>query len=309
MIKQMEEQEVIQPSKSPWASPIVLVAKKDGMTRFCVDYRKLNAITKMDVYPLPRIDDSVDLLSGQQFFTTLDLASGYWQVQMVEDAREKTAFTTHAGLYEFRTMPFGLCNAPATFQRLMETVLAGLTRDKCLVYLDDILVVGRTIQEHLANLRSVLQRLQAAGLKLKARKCSFMQTQVEYLGHIVSCQGVSVYPKRTAAIQEFPRPGDLKTLRSFVGLASYYRRFVPGFSRIAGPLHALTKKDTPFVWTDDCQRAFDALKCLLTEAPLLVFPDFSKDFQLETDASGEGLGAVLPQRQGDGSVKPIAFAS
>ena len=230
MIRQMEKQEVIQPLKSPWASPIVLAAKKDGSTWFCVDYRRLNAVTKMDVYPLPRIGDSLDLLSGQQFFTTLDLASGYWQVKMAEDAREKTAVTTHAGLYKFRVMPFGLDNALATFQRLMETVLAGLTRDKCLVYLDDILVVGRTVHGHLANLRSVLQRLQSAGLKLKTTKCSFMQTQVEYLGHIVSKRGVSVDPKKTEAVKKFPRPVDLRTLTSFVGLASYYRQFVPGFS-------------------------------------------------------------------------------
>ena len=249
------------------------------------------------------------MLSGQRFFTTLDLASGYWQVRLADDAKEKTAFATHAGLYEFQVMPFGLCNAPATFQRLMETVLAGLSQDKCLVYLDDILVVGHTVSEHLANLRSVLQRLREAGHKLKTRKCSFMQTQAEYLGHIVSHDGISVDPRKTAAVQEFPKPVDLKSLRSFLGLASYYRRFVPEFSCIAGPLYALTRKDAPFVWTDHTQRAFEALKRLLTEAPTLVFPDFSKDFQLETNASGEGLGAVLAQKQEDGSVKPIAFAS
>ena len=196
--------------QEPVGKPNGVVAKMDGTT--CVDYCKLNAITKMDVYPLQRIEDSLDLLSGQQFFTTLDLASGYWQVQMAEDAREKTAFITHAGLYEFQVMPFGLCNAPAIFQRLMETVLAGLTPDKCLVYLDDILGLGRTTQEHLTNLCSLLQGLQAAGLKLNAKKCSFIQTQGEYLRHIVSCQGVSVYPKRTAAIQEFPMPVVLKSL-------------------------------------------------------------------------------------------------
>ena len=194
---------------------------KDGATRFCVDYRKLNAVTKMDVYPLPRIDNSFDLLSGQQFFTTLDLVSGYWQVHMANGAREKTAFTTHTGLYEFRVMPFGLCNAPATFQRLMDTVLAGLTRDKDLVvsvpgwYIE--LVVGHTVSEHLDNLRSVLQRLWEAGLKLKPTKCSFMQTQVECLGHIVSKHGASVDPRKTAAVKEFPRPVDLKSLSFFWG--------------------------------------------------------------------------------------------
>ena len=255
--------------------------------------------------PTQSQDDTLDMLSGQRFFTTLDLASGYWQIRLADNAKEKTAFATHAGLYEFQVMPFGLCNAPATFQRLMETVLAGLSWDKCLVYLDNILVVGHTVSEHLPNIRSILQRLREAGLKLKTRKCSFMQMQAEYLGHIVSHDGISIDPRKTAAVQEFPKPVDLKSLRSFLGLASYYRRFIPEFSRIAGPLYALTRNDVPCVWTDHTQRAFEALKRLLIEAPTLVFPDF----QLETDASGEGLGAVLAQKQEDGSVKPIAFAS
>ena len=206
LVQEMLEQDVIRPSQSPWASPIVLVKKKDNTMRFCVDYRRLNSITKLDVFPLPRIDDTLDLLSKTKYFTTLDLASGYWQVRMSEDAREKTAFTTYSGLYEFNVMPFGLCNAPATFQRLMEIVLAGLTRRSCMVYIDDILVFSETFEEHLAHLRQVLDRLRQVGLRLKPKKCDFVKDKVRYLGHIVSARGIEVDPVKTEAVHNFPRP-------------------------------------------------------------------------------------------------------
>ncbi len=309
MVEKMTEQGVIQPSRSPWASPVVLVEKKDRTLRFCIDYRRLNAITKMDVFPLPRIDDTLDLLSHSQYFTTLDLASGYWQVRMHPESREKTAFTTYSGLYEFLVMPFGLCNAPATFQRLMETVLAGLARDACMVYMDDILVIGKTYEEHLDNLRRVLDRLREAGLKLKPEKCSFGKGEVAYLGYVVSKDGLSPDPGKIKAIQEFPQPLDLKSLRSFLGLATYYRRFIPQFSVVASPLHALTRKNASFVWDPVCEKAFCHLKTLLTTAPVLAFPNFTRDFLLETDASGLGLGAVLAQKQEDGTTRPVAFAS
>ena len=200
MINQMLQQSVIEPSKSPWASPIVLVSKKDGSTRFCVDYRKLNARTKKDVYPLPRIDDTLDLLATNEFFSTLDLASGYWQIKMDEASKEKTAFTTHVGLFEFKVMPFGLCNAPATFQRLMENILHGIIGKACLVYLDDILVLGRTVEEHLQNLAAVWERLREAGLRLKPSKCKLLQREVEYLGFCVSAAGVATSPQKVTAV-------------------------------------------------------------------------------------------------------------
>ena len=309
MVQDMLENGVVRPSSSPWASPIVLVEKKDGTFQFCVDYRRLNSVTKMDVFPLPRIDDTLDLLSQSKYFTTLDLMSGYWQVQMDKDSQEKTAFTTHAGLYEFRVMPFGLCNVPATFQRLMETLLADLVRDRCVVYLDDILVVGETFEAHLENLQKVFDRLQQANLRLQPKKCYFASPQVDYLGYRVSGEGLSTDPRKTAAIEKFATPTDVKSLRSFLGLASYYRRLVPCFSKVASPLHHLTRKDAPFVWTDECELAFSQLKALLTSATVLAFPHFDREFLLETDASGLGLGAVLAQKQDDGLVRPIAYAS
>ena len=309
LVDDMLQQGVVKPSSSPWASPIVLVKKKDGGTRFCVDYRRLIQITKSDEFPLPRIDDTLDLLAGARYFTTLDLASGYWQVEMDESSREKTAFTTYAGLYAFCKMPFGLVNAPATFQRLMEEVLQGLTRNACLVYLDDIVVVGCSWRDHLVNLTRVLERIRGAGLKLKPQKCWFAQKEVEYLGHIMSSDGVRTDPVKLAAVCDFPVPIDVKRLRSFLGLTSYYRRFVPNFAREANALHALTKKEVPFVWTRECQTAFEKLKALLTSSPILAYPDFTKSFVLETDASIAGLGAVLSQCQGDGSTRPVAYAS
>ena len=309
LVKEMLDQGIIQPSKSPWASPVVLVEKKDGTVRFCVDYRRLNSVTKMEVFPLPRIDDSLDMLAKSKFFSTLDLASGFWQVKMEPSSREKTAFVTHSGLYEFSVMPFGLVNAPSTFQRLMEAVLAGLSGEKCIVYIDDILVPGATWEEHLHNLRDVFEHLRSANLKLKSKKCRLAEHEVEYLGYVISRDGLSTDPRKIRAVREFPTPQDVKTLRSFLGLASYYRRFVPNFSTVARPLHALTRKGVQFDWTESCQLAFERLKELLTTSPVLVLPDFERDFLLETDASGQGLGAVLAQRQEDGLVRPIAFAS
>ena len=206
LLDDMLDKNVIQPSASPWASPIVLVKKKDGSTRFCVDYRKVNQVTSKDAFPLPRVDDTLDYLSGSLWFSTLDLASGYWQVEVDPKDRPKTAFCTPEGLFEFNVMPFGLCNAPATFQRLMNLILGGLQLSSCLVYLDDIIVMGRSFDEHLRNLATVFDRIQEAGLKLKPAKCQFLQDQVQYLGHIVTREGIAADPSKTAVIKEWPVP-------------------------------------------------------------------------------------------------------
>ncbi|KRZ81808.1 Retrovirus-related Pol polyprotein from transposon, partial [Trichinella sp. T8] len=260
LIREMLHAGVIEPASGPWSSPVVLVRKKDGSPRFCVDYRRLNAITRVDAQPLPRIDDTLDALAGSQWFSTLDLASGYWQVEVAEPDREKTAFSTPMGLFQFRVMPFGLCNAPATFQRLMENALRGLTFKGCLVYLDDIIVYGRTEEEHLERLEGVLSRLQSVGLKIKPEKCQLMRQSVRYLGHIVTQHGVSTDPEKTAAVQEWPTPRCVREVRQFLGLASYYRRFVRNFAGVANPLHALTKKGEKWRWGPKEEEAFARLK-------------------------------------------------
>lgn len=295
---------MIQPSNSPWASPVVMVRKRDGTHRFCVDYRELNSVTKADTFPLPRIDDLLDQLGAARYFSTLDLASGYWQIRMHPDSVEKTAFTTPHGLHEFRVMPFGLTNAPGVFQRLMERVLAGLNPPDgaafVVVYIDDVLVFSRSLEEHLEHLRRVILRICEAGLKLKPSKCHFIREEVEYLGHLITPQGLKTNARLTAAVAEFPRPQNVSEVRRFLGLSSYYRRFVSNFARVASPLHALTRKGAEFEWTNECEVSFQALKEKLTSAPVLAYPSFERPFVLETDASIAGIGAVLSQPQDDG---------
>ena len=302
----------IQPSKSPWASPVVLIPKKDGEIRFCIDYRKLNTLTKKDNYPLPRIDDTLDLLDGSKYFTSLDLASAYWQIQVDPADKEKTAFISHRGLFEFNVMPFGLCNAPAMFQRCMEVVLAGLQWSICLVYLDDIIILGNTWDEHLDNVRKVLQRLREAGLKLKPQKSFWARNELHYLGHVVSPDGIKPNPDKIKAVTNFPTPTTRKQLQSFLGLTNYYRKFVEGYAHIAGPLNALLHKSCTSVadsWDEDCQKAFEALKSRLTHSPILAYPDVSLTFQVKPDASGYGIGAILTQKHSDGNERVVAYAS
>ena len=220
---------------SAWASPIVLVPKRDGSFSFGVDCRKVNAVTKKDVYPLPRIDDILNTLSEARYFSTLDFASGFWQIEMDPVTREKSAFVTHHGLHEFVRMPFGLCNALVPFQRLMQVVLARLEWKCCFVYLDDILVCSKTFGEHLEHLRLVFGRLRRAGLTLKPKKCCFLREEVQYLGHVISKRVILPHPGKTLKVQEFPIPTDVTRFRQFLGLASYYRRFVPGLLTLPTP--------------------------------------------------------------------------
>ena len=244
-----------------------------------------------------------------ELFSTLDLASGYWQVEVEPKDREKTAFCTPEGLYEFKVMHFGLCNAPATFQRLMDRVLSGLQWRVCLVYLDDVIVVGKTFEDHLQHPKDVFHRLRLAGLKLQPPKCAFCKERVEFLGHIVSATGVAVDPDKTEKVAQWPIPVDRREVQQFLGLANYYRRFVRDFATIARPLHRLTEKMAPFEWTDQCQGAFEELRRRLTSAPVLAYPNSVDPFILDTDASDTGIGAILSQSQPDGTERVIAYAS
>ena len=307
-IVEMEQQGLIEPSDSPWSSPVVLVKKKDGSLRFCVDYRQLNRVTRKDSYPLPRVDDALEALAGMKWFSTLDLRSGYWQVKLDEMSKEKTAFSTGSGLWQFKVMPFGLCNAPATFERLMERVLKGLPWRVAMVYIDDILVSGGTFEEHLANLRMVFERLRTAKLKLSPGKCDLFQPRVGYLGHILSANGISTDPRKTEAVSTWPPPASLSELRSFLGLCSYYRRFIASFAAIAKPLHKLLEAGQAFEWTSEMQQAFQELKERLVGAPILSYPLPDAPFTLDTDASSHAIGGVLSQIQ-DGQEKVIAYYS
>ncbi len=271
-IQEMLDQGLIEPASSPWASPIVLARKKDGSWRFCVDYRKLNDATRKDSYPLPRIDDTLDRLGGMQLFSTLDLRSGYWQVEMEEGDKEKTAFVTDRGLWQFNVMPFGLCNAPATFERLMDRVLAGLPPEVAMVYIDDILVSGKTFEDQIKHLEQVFQRLRNASLKLSPDKCQLLQQQVKYLGHIISHMGVSTDPEKVEAVQSWPAPSSITEVKQFLGLCSYYRRFIHHFADIAAPMHRLLGERQQYEWTPEADRAFRRLKQALVEAPVLSYP-------------------------------------
>eukprot|EP00118_Oscarella_pearsei_P017903 m.180288 g.180288 ORF g.180288 m.180288 type:complete len:1472 (+) comp39243_c0_seq11:859-5274(+) len=308
-IASMLDTGVIQESRSPWASPVVLVDKKDGSMRFCVDYQKLNHITKKDRYPLPRVDDSLDLLAGNEYFSSLDMQSGYWQIPVTPEDVEKTAFITPVGLFEFLVMPFGLCNAPSSFQRAMDSLLAGLKWQRCLVYLDDVLVFSKDFQSHLTDLDLVFNRFRENNLKLKPSKCHLAQTELRYLGYIISSKGVSADPQKIHAIQSLVPPTTKSLLRSFLGLTSYYRRFVPRYATVAEPLTNLLKDENTFTWSATQQEAFDALKQCLCVAPVLNHPDWSRPFLLQTDASDYAVAAILAQCDDDSTERVLDYGS
>lgn len=336
---------IISESRSPYASPIVVVRKKNGTIRMCVDYRTLNRRTIPDQYTVPRVEDALACLSGSQWFSVLDLRSGYYQIPLSEADKEKTAFICPVGFYQFERMPQGISGAPATFQRVMEKTIGDMNLLEVLVYLDDIIVFGRTLEEHEERLLKVLDRLKDEGLKLSLDKCQFCRTSVTYLGHVISRDGVATDASKKEAVETWPRPDNITKLRSFLGFCGYYRRFVKDYSRICFPLNQLLQgcvtasqpgkkaqigkgkaqdkegkedKDTkmffhpsePFGsrWDEQCEKAFESLKKSLTEAPLLAFADPNLPYTLHVDASREGLGGVLYQNQGQG-MRPVAFVS
>ena len=308
-IAKMEANGIVRKSTSPWASPVVIVDKKGGEKRICIDYRKLNAVTKSDAYPLPRIDDMLESFGQAKWFTTLDLASGYWQVAMHERDIEKTAFVTPFGLYEFLVMPFGLSNAPGTFQRLMNRVLQDFLGDFVAVYLDDVIIYSKgSFEQHMDHLSQVFRALREANLKIKLKKCYFTLPNIHFLGHVVGRDGIKPDPEKIEKVKNYPVPRNLTQLRSALGLFSYYRKFIKDFSRIAKPMTQLLKKGISYIWTEKQQIAFDRLREMLIKAPILSYPDFDKPFVIYTDASGIGLGAVLSQIK-DKKEHVIAYAS
>ena len=312
-LKEMLEIGAIRRSNSPWASPVVLVRKKDGSLRFCIDLRKLNAQTVKDAYSLPRIEDALDSLNGACIFTSLDLKSGYWQVELDDQSIPLTAFTV--GPYECVRMPFGLTNAPAMFQCLMESCLGELHLQWCIIYLDDIIIFSHNPEDHIERLEGVFEKLAQAGLKLKPSKCEFFKAELKYLGHIVSKQGIATDPKKVQAIQDWPRPTTVTEVRSFTGFTNYYRKFIKGYAKIARPLHELVagenskRKHRKVDWDDRCEASFEALKKICSEAPVLAYANYTKPFILHTDASTTGLGTVLYQKQCDSKKRVIAYAS
>ena len=299
------EKGLVEPSSSPYGAPILFVAKKDGSLRMVQDYRYLNKITIKNRYPLPRIDDLLDSISGSKYFSSLDLTSGYYQIRITDEDVPKTAFRTPFGLYQFKVLTFGLTNAPATFQAVMNDMLKDFVNDKfVVVYLDDILIHSKSEEEHERHLRLVLQRLREHKFYANLKKCEFKKQEIAFLGHIVGVNGIKVDPKKVQAVADWDVPKDVHGVRSFLGLANYFRRFLQGFSKMVAPLTNLTKKTNRWDWTSDCQQAFERVKRALTEAPVLVSPDTTKPYEVISDASGIGLGAVLLQ---DG--RPVAFES
>ena len=294
-VQEMIDNKIIQPLTSPWSSRIVLVKKKDGKLRFCVDYRGLNRITKKDVYPLPRMDDSLSMLKRGKFFTTLDFFAGYWQIPLAADAKEKTAFITDTGLYEFNVMPFGLCNAPATFQRFMDATLAGLKWKNLVVYMDDIIIFSENFEEHVKDLDEVLTRLGNANITLNINKCEFFKEKIHYLGHVVSAAGVEPSQEKVRALIKKKSPTNVKELLNWLGICSFYRSFIPNFARLCAPLYALTHEKVKFNWTEKEEKIIDELKQYLATEPILSHPNFDYPFILRTDASIDGLGGTLSQ--------------
>ena len=303
-LQELLDKGFIRPSVSPWGAPVLFVKKKDGTMRMCIDYRQLNKATIKNKYPLPRIDDLFDQLQGATHFSKIDLRSGYHQLRIKTEDISKTAFRTKYGHFEFLMMSFGLTNAPAAFMDLMNRVFKPYLDHFVIVFIDDILVYSRSEVEHEYHLRVVLQTLRERKLYAKFSKCEFWLSKVSFLGHVVSRDGIQVDPKKIEAVRDWPQPNTPTEIRSFLGLAGYYRRFVEGFSKIAAPLSRLTQKGVVFRWSDGCEEGFQKLKTALTTAPVLTLPTAEGGFTIYCDASRIGLGCVLMQNG-----KVVAYAS
>ena len=308
-INAMIDNDIIEASNSPWASPITIVPKKDGSIRLCGDYRKLNNVTVKDAYPLPCIQDIFDQLNGAKIFTTIDLKSGYWQIEINENSREKTAITTHMGLFQFKRMQFGLTNAPAVFQRFMNSIFTKLIGKCCLIYLDDIVIYSKNENEHSEHIAMVLTVLRDNGMTIKESKCTFAASEVKLLGYVVGAEGLKPDPVKVSAIKDMAAPTNRKQVRRLLGSVGYYRQLIVNYADIAAPITKLTSEKIKFNWTVECERAWDKLKIELLNCVVLKFPDPQKPYKLYTDASEYSLGAILVQADDDNIDRPVQFIS
>jgi hypothetical protein len=308
-VKDLLDAGIIRESVSNFASPVILVKKKTGDYRLCVDYRALNKKTVKNIYPMPNIEEQLTKLAGKVYFTSLDCSQGFHQIPVNPNSIEKTAFITPDGHYEYMKMPFGLVNAPSVFQRFVDKALGPLRYEQVLVYMDDLLLPSSSVEEGLQLLNQVFELLDKAGLKLNLKKCSFLKTEIEYLGHHIGSGGITPGMKKTAAVDNFKRPTSVHEVRQFLGLAGYFRKFIRGFASIAFPLTELIKKDNPWCWTDSQEKAFAELKRALVNRPILVPYHNNLETQLHTDASVRGIGGMLLQVQPDQTLKPVAYFS
>jgi len=311
-INKMLKLKVIEPSHSAWASPVVIVPKKNGKARFCVDYRRLNNITKKDAYPLPGMEDCLDSVGDAKVFTSLDCTAGYWKVPLRPADREKTAFTTHAGIYHWLSMPFGLTNAPATFQRALDIILSGLKWQLCLVYLDDVIIFSASAEQHVKDVDVVLTRLREAGVTLNLEKCTWFSDENEYFGHIVRPGQLHVHNKNVDALNHASFPTTKTQLKSFLGMCNVYRRFVKDFAKRAKPLNAMTRAEVPPDLpkpTDAALAAFDDLRQALLAPPILALPKAKGQMIVDVDACADQLGCTLLQEQPDGTRLPVGYWS
>jgi predicted aspartyl protease len=306
-LEKMLKMGIIEPSDSDWSSPIVLVKKSDGSERFCIDYRKLNKITIKDKYPMPSIESKLNKLYGSKYFTSLDCISGYWQIEVSDRAKKLLAFTSTQGLFTFNFMPFGLCNAGATFQRVIEKVIKGV--ENATAYVDDLLSYSMNFELHLKHLRALFERLKDTNIKVKTSKCKIACSELMFLGYKISDQGITIDESRTEILKKYPKPTKSKHVKQFLGLANFYRHFIKNFSDIVEPLNHLTRKNIKFKWTTECEVSFNNIIKLLSQKPILVYPNFNAPFILSTDASQFGIGAVLSQKDEHEREHPIHYAS
>ena len=300
---------VIRPSASPYASPITLAPKPDGTTRFCIDFRRLNAITVNNKYPLPNIREIFDRLGGSKIYSTIDMKSGYWQIPLHKSAIEKTAFTCHRGLYEWLRLPFGLKNAPSQYMAIINKVLGKYIGKFCLVYLDDVIIYSKSVTDHHKHLNLIFEALQAANLTVKESKCHFFETEVKLLGYIINQHGLRAQTEKTSAILTQPAPTNIDELRRFLGLASYYRTLVPNFAELADPLCRLLRKDSVWCWNEEQNNAFNRIKVELCSERVIAYPDLNKPYIIHSDASDYAVGAVLSQIDETGMERPIQYLS